>query len=172
MINNFHKKIRNQMSGGFTLVETVIYVVLFALLSLFLIYTLLVMLKSYTEVRVNDDILDAAHTSMERMSREIRGAINASTATSGLLILNTTDASSTAKTVQFDVASSTIRFTDNGTLSGNLTGAQAAVTSLIFRKITTTGGEAIRIEMSIKSLRSLSSKTILFTDTISERGSY
>lgn len=168
--------IKNKNSKGFTLVETLIYVLLFAILSIFLINTLLVMLRSYTEVRVNDDILDAAHTSMERMTREIRGSasstITSITSTSSSLLLNTTDASGTAITEQFDATSSALEFRYNGTVSGNLTGSHVSVTSLIFRGITTTAGYAIRIEMIIQSLRSPTNKSMLFTDTVALRGSY
>ena len=148
------KTIRNiieskQKASGFTLVETLIYVVLFAILSVFLLNTLLIMLRSYTEVRVNDDILDAAHVSMERMTREIRGSISIGTATSGTLLLNTTNSGGTAITEQFDVASSTLEFKYNGTTEGNLTGAHVLVTSLIFRGITGRFGRAYRNDDSI-----------------------
>jgi len=164
--------------SGFTLVEVILYTVLFAALSVVLINCLLIMLRAYTETRVNDDLLESAQVSLERMTREIRIAKSVDTTTSvfgsspGTLKINTTDASGTAKTEQFDVSSSALRFTDNGTVSGNITGAKVSVTSLVFRNITTTAGTAVRIEMTLQSLRSSSNKSITVYDTVAMRGSY
>ena len=170
-------KFRHAQSG-FTLVEVIIYAVLFAALSIVLINSLIVMLRAFNETRVNNDLMESAQTSIERMTREIRTADSIDTGVSvfasnpGTLKLNTTDASGTAKTVQFDRTSNAVRFTDNGTVSGNLTGAQVSVTSLIFRNITTTEGSAVRIEMTLQSLRSSANRSVTIYDTVALRGSY
>ncbi len=163
---------------GVTLIEIILYAAMFAALSVILIKCLLVMLRSYTETRVNDDLLEAAQVSIERVSREVRSAISVDPSSStfgtspGVLQINTTNTSGVAKTEKFDLSSGALRFTDNGTVSGNFTGAQVSVTSLIFRNITTPSGGAVRIEMTIQSLRKPSTKTISVYDTIVLRGSY
>ncbi len=173
-----HHAFLKNTSGGVTLVEVLLYSALLAVLSVALINCLLVMLRSYTETRVNDDLLESAQVSLERISREVRSGTGADTATSvfgtspGILKINTTDSGGTAKTEQFDVSSGALRFTDNGTLSGNITGAHVSVTSLIFRNITTTAGSAVRIELTLRSLRSSSNKSITVYDTIAFRGDY
>ena len=161
-----------KQEAAFTLMETLIYIALFAILSVFLINTLLLMFNSYTQVRVNNDLMDASHVSMERLTREIRGSISSDTTTAGVLKLNTTDASGNPETEQFDVAGSALELTVNSVLSGTLTGGHVSVTSLVFRTISTVSGSAVRIEMTIQSLRSQSNKSISITDTIALRGSY
>lgn len=180
-IKNFglHSKSVNKGTQGFTLVETLIYVSLFAVLSVFLINSLLIMMSSYTTVRANNDILDAAHNSYERLSREIRSAQSIDNIVSvfgvnpGILKLNTTDSSGSSITEQFNLNSGTgnLEFTNNGTLVGDLNGGHVEITSLIFRKITTAVGSAVKIEMTIQSGR-MPSLSMDFTDTIVLRGDY
>lgn len=164
--------------GGFTLIEAIIYTALVVSLSVLLISMLSVMYRVFSESRADRDLLTSSYTAMERMTREIRTASSVDTGTSvfgstpGTLKLNTTDSSGTSKTVQFALSSGAVAFTDNGTLSGNLTGTQVTVTSLIFRKITTTNGTAIRIEMILSANRSPSNKTITVYNTAALRGSY
>ncbi len=64
----------SRRSGGFSLIETIVYIALFVLISTVLVGTLFGLLRAYTDLRVNDDLLDSAHVSMERMMREIRDA--------------------------------------------------------------------------------------------------
>lgn len=171
---------RLQTQSGFTLLETLIYIALFALLSILLISSLVALLRSYTETRAQHDVLDSARISMERMTREIRGASSVDTAAStlgsspGVLKLNTTDASGTAKTVQFSVSSNVLKLLDSvdGT-TRDLTGSKVSITSLTFRNITTTAGSAVRVEMTIQEMRGGSSgRSFDFYDTVALRGSY
>lgn len=173
-VASFHGK-----NSGYSLVETVLYMALFVTLSTVLISSLFGMTRAYTQARVNNDLLDSAHVSMERMTREIRGATSLDTGVSvfatnpGILKLNTTDASLTPKTVQFAVASGVLELTDStdGTPTA-LTGSKISVDSLIFRNITTTEGSAVRIEMTLTSTRTPAHKTISLFDTVTLRGAY
>ncbi len=168
--------------SGFTLVETLIYMALFAMLSGLLISSLVAMLRSYTEMRAQNDILSSARVAMERMTREIREADSVDTTSStlgsspGILKLNTTTSGGSAKTVQFSKngTSGVIEILDSsdGT-ARSLTGTKVSVTSLIFRNITTTAGSAVRIEMTLQELRGGSSgRSFDFYDTVALRGSY
>lgn len=167
---------------GFTLVETLIYVALFGMLSVFLIYSLTTMLKSYTEMRARHDVLNSARVVLERITREVRGADSIDTASStlgsspGVLKLNTTDSGGTAKTVQFSKngTSGLIEILDSADGTARvLSGSKVSVSSLVFRNITTSSGEAVRVELTLQQLRGGSSgSSYSFYDTIALRGSY
>ncbi|MEI8130384.1 MAG: hypothetical protein WCG55_02670 [bacterium] len=152
---------------------------LFVTLSTVLISCLIGMTKSYRVMRSTNDLIDSAHVSMERMTREIRGATSIDLTTSvfgtdpGVLKLNTTDSLGVSKTVEFDMTGGALEMVDSsyGTPT-DLTGESVAVTSLIFRKITPAHGSAVKVEMTLHSLRSPIDRSISLTDTVELRGSY
>ena len=170
------------MKKGFTLVETLIYVALFGMLSIMLVSSLTAMLRSYTEMRARHDVLNSARVVLERVTREVRGADSVDVGSStlgtspGVLKLNTTDSGGTSKTVQFSKngTSGLIEILDSSDGTARvLSGTKATVTSLIFRKITTTSGEAVRVELVLTQARGGSSgSSFNFYDTIALRGSY
>ena len=172
MISKSHNR-----QKGFTLIESLIYLALFVLLSTVLIDSLLMMHKAYSETRINRDLLESASVSMERMTREVRGgtSLNVSAsmfaATSGVLAINTTDSGGASKTEQFALVSNAVQFTENGVVSGNLTGANVSVDSLTFRNITTIKGSAVKIEMSLHSLID-PTRIMSLSDTVAMRGAY
>jgi type II secretory pathway pseudopilin PulG len=173
------KKAQHRSSGGYSLVETVVYVGLFITLSTVLVGSLLGMFRAYTALRVNDDLLDSAHVSIERMSREIRNAVSIDTGgstlgtTGGVLKLNTLDSLGAPKTVEFSAASSALQMLDStdGT-PRTLTGSKVTISSLVFRNVTTSIGSAVRLEVTFRSERTPAHRTVSMTDTIVLRGSY
>ena len=163
---------------GFSLVEVILYMTLFVILSTVLIATLFGMTKSYKEARATNDLIDSASVSMERMTREIRDATSLDMTTSvfdtnpGVLKLNTTTLTGTPKTVQFDTGAGLEIIDSTETSPARLTGSHVSVNSLIFREITTTHGKAVRIEMTLHSLRSPTDRSVSYTDTVALRGAY
>lgn len=144
---------------GNTLIEMLVYISIFAVLSIAIVNVLVTMMKSFSEVQAYRDLAEATTVSLERITREIKGATSVDVANStfnsspGILQLNTTDSGGAAKTVKFDVSSNQLRLTENGTVTGNIVGGNMSVTSLIFRNITTSKGTAIRIEMTMQNTR-------------------
>lgn len=178
------RKQRNKLStpsieGGYSFVEIIVYMMLFVTLSTLLISCLIGMTKSYRVMRSTNDLIDSAHVSMERVTREIRGATSIDLTTSvfstnpGVLKLNTTDSLGASKTVEFDTAGGALEMIDSSYgAATNLTGESVAITSLVFRKITPAHGSAVKVEMTLHSLRSPIDRSISLTDTIELRGSY
>ena len=166
-----------QKNAGTSLVEALIYIALFAVFSIFFIQVLGVMTQSFSQTKSNNYLLDSGYNALERISREVRGASsvdagNSTLGTSlGVLALNTTDSGGAAKTVKFDVSGGVLRLTENGTVTGNLTGGTVTVSSLIFRKITTTVGTAVKIELTLRDNR-VATRTENFYDTVILRGGY
>ncbi len=174
-----HTGDKTHSEGGYSFVEIIVYMMLFITLSTVLISCLIGMTKSYRVMRSTNDLLDSAHVSMERVTREIRGATSIDLTTSvfatnpGVLKLNATDVSGAPKTVVFDTVSGALEMTDSSYgAATDLTGESVSVTSLIFRKIVSAHGSAVRVEMTLHSLRSPIDRSISLTDTVALRGSY
>ncbi len=165
---------RLKKESGFTLIESILYLSLFVLLSTVLIDSLIVMSKTYNDIRVSNDLLDSMSVPIERISREIRGAasINLSGSTFGVnpstLSLNV----GTSTTESFSLLSGAIRFVDTGGEINNLTSDKVSVDSLVFRNITTTLGHAVKIEITLHSTRFPNGRSVSVSDTIVMRQNY
>lgn len=167
----------NTHNKGFTLIEMIIYIVIFSLFSIFTINTLLTMTRTFTETRVNRDLIQSGNTALEKISREIRGAESISPTGSvfgssyGALALVVPDGAST-KTVQITGSSTGITYSENGGTSQSLLTQTVSVTSLVFRQITTPQGQAIRVEMTLRGTRGTLSRSAPFYTTVIMRGAY
>lgn len=164
-------------NSGFSIIEVIVYVSIFALLSGVVINSFSVVVGSFSETKTNRDLQESGSSSMERMAREIRqaSAVNVASVlgtSPGTLELATTDSVGAAAVVKFVFESNAINMYKNGVLSANLLGSSIIPTSLIFRKITTATGTAVKIEMILQDNRGKAHKTLKFYDTIILRGDY
>ena len=118
---------------GSSLLEIIVYLALFTVLSTVIVNSLLISMRLYKDARTNREFTEQGVLVMERLSRTIRSAdtINASSSTfdvsPGVLVL-----SNGTSTTVFDTDNSALRLTENGAVSGNLTGGRISVSSLIF----------------------------------------
>lgn len=144
---------------GNTLIEMLVYTLIFAVLSVAVVNVLVTMMKSFSQVQAYRDLAEASTVSLERITREIKGATSVDVANSifnsspGILQLNTTDSLGAAKTVKFDVSNNQLRLTENDIVTGNIVGGNISITSLIFRNVPTNKGNAIRIEITMQNTR-------------------
>ncbi len=163
---------------GYSLVEMLIYLAIFTIMSIAVINSFIVIMSSFTTTRTNRDLLESGSTAMERMSREIRQAISVDVANStlgtnsGLLQLNSTNNSGNVTVVKFNVLNGNLNLSQDGVLFDNLLGQNISTTNLIFRRIATTKGEAIKIELTLQDTKSKNLKTANFYNTIILRGGY
>jgi type II secretory pathway component PulJ len=163
---------------GYTIIEILVYLAIFTLVSVGTINSLVIIVKSFGEIRSNRAIIDSGSLAMERMTREIRNASSIDTANStlasnpGVLTLNTTDSSGTAKTVKFMTSNNVLVLYEDGSLSGNLLGQGIQVTNLVFTSITMTNGTAVKVAMTIQDTKSARLQSQDFYSTIILRGSY
>jgi hypothetical protein len=115
---------------------------------------------------------------MERISREIRQSksvdvVNSTLGSSpGVLQLNSTDSAGTSMIMKFSVLSGALNIYKDNVLIGNLLGQKVSVTSLIFRRVITTNGEAVKIELTLQITSGNVTRSENFYDTIILRGSY
>ncbi len=93
---------------GFSAIEMVIYVAILGMVSIFVVNTILIIIKSFNGFRASSDLNTNGEIAMERMVREIRLADDVDSAISvfdinpGHLILNTIDPNTElATTIEF-----------------------------------------------------------------------
>jgi type II secretory pathway pseudopilin PulG len=148
MFVNKLRKIKYNM--GFTLIETVVYVSLFTLISIGVLSSIGISSKIYRTARVNNLITQSGNTAMERITRSIRSASSISAnsvlgSALGVLELVNPDGS----IVKIYISNGAVVMNENGALSGNLTNQNLNVPSLFFYQITTPNGSAIKTELLI-----------------------
>lgn len=159
---------------GYTLLETVVYIAIFIVILVAVLDMLVTLSKSFARVRAYNEVRISGMNAMERMAREVRTAASRdSGSTADDLLLNTTDDTGTAKTVElyWDSAENNINIIDNGVSKGSLTGSSTEITSLVFRNASTTKGDVIKIEMTARS-KKITDVVAKFYDTIVMRGGY
>ena len=156
---------------GYSLVETIVYVALFVGLSALLIDSLIVMGKAYTESRASRDILVSAQTSVDRIMRDVRSANDVNVFLSyleespGILLLDETAPNGAASTERFSLENGQVMLSVDGASEVPLTDPHVVVDSLVFRHIGTGASEAVRVEMTLHSLRSLVGRSATIADT-------
>jgi len=168
-------KIFNKNKKGFGVMEVIIYLSLFTVISILVINSFIVILNSFSNMRTNTNLLDSGSMAMERISREVRSAksIDLTNSTfesnTGTMRLNDTDGTS-----YIDIGRNTnlLNLSKNGTLFGNLLAPNIIVTKFYLRYITTTKGSAIKIEMTLQDTKSKRNKTANFYNTVVLRGGY
>lgn len=163
---------------GHSLIEIIIYIAIFSALFVVVINSIVVVFRTYGTTRTNRDLQESGSIVMERLVREIHQAKNIDVTNSvlatspGVLQLNSTTQGGTVTVMRFVTSNGALNLYQDGTIIGNLLGQNVTVTSLIFRRITTTNGEAVKIEMTLRDNRSPSLKQANFYNTVILRGSY
>ena len=162
---------------GFTLVEMIIYIAFFAVLSVLAITSTIIVMRSFYSIRLTQNINQSATVGLERMSREIRNAYDIDTAQStfgvspGRLTLRTKDAGGVNTTIEFYVSGSQLFIKEGAVDMGSLMTKNAVLTNLVFRQIANPNSRAVKIEMTIRDTRGVLQKDANFYDTIILRGS-
>jgi type II secretory pathway pseudopilin PulG len=165
MIKN---KINLNKKNGYTLLETLFYISIFAILSIAVIDSLITMSRSFKETTTQAELMQGGDI-MEKISREIRQAqsITSITGSSDLKITNTDGSQS-----EFLLSNENVAFSENNVFVDNLNDSNIEVTSLIFTQVNTIQGEAVKISLSVESKDDLSNRTENFYDTVVLRGQY
>lgn len=163
---------------GYSLIEMIVYLAIFTSVSVLVINSFITVLGSFSATRTNRDLLESGAVVIERITREIRQAESIDTINSvfnsspGALQLNSIDSGGSQMTIKFSVTNGAINLYEGGTLVGNLLGQNITATSLVFRRITTTNGEGVKIELTLQDNISKNLQTANFYNTIILRGGY
>lgn len=163
---------------GASIIEILIYTAILVLLMSVVVSTLLAISRSYRTLSAAQQVESAAESSLDRMLREVRGArsidVSQSTfgASPGQLMLNKTNTDGSTTTVQFFLSSQSLHIKKAGVDMGPLNATSSKIANLIFRQITTTHSQAVKIELTIESGQGPSYRSKLFYGTAVLRGSY
>lgn len=157
---------------GFSLVEMIIYLSLMTIITLVIVQSIVIILRSNKQSFNNNVIENSAVSVLERVKRETRRAKNIDLINSNLAngdlqlnVLLDNGSTSTVKIIQSD---GKVNVYEGGVFSGPLTINGVNVTSLSFKQIQTEKSEAIRTTLVINS----GDKTGTFYSTEILRGSY
>ena len=164
--------------GGFSLVEVVLYASLFAVLSVLALNAILQMFHNFNSLRVSRDLNDSSVMIIEHLTRDMKSATNIDVfnstfdASPGRLTLATANASGTALTVEYFVASGVLRIKENGVDQGFLSAGRVRVDNLTFRRLLSGTTDAVKIELQLSATRAGITRTEYYYDTAVLRGSY
>lgn len=172
-----YKKINYRNKRGISIVETVIYLAIFTVMSILVINSFIIILSSVGVINTNHDLVSSAASSMDRMSLEIRQAksIDAINSSSSVLVLKGTDSSEGIKFIKEGNNLNIYKSTDGGTswtLVGDLLVENVSLDSILFTRITTLNSEGVKIQMTLEDTHSKTNKTKNFYNTVIVRGGY
>lgn len=164
-------------SGGYTLVEMVIYVGILSLISLVTIYTIFSFVSSYRNVTALRLAENSAIYSMERMSRDIMYATNVDSVNSVLGsnpgVLTITSVNNTySTTTKYYLDSGVLKVDINGSYVGPLNSRGTQITSLVFNTVSSGKSTAVKIDMTINATVANVTKEKNYHNTVILRGSY
>ena len=163
---------------GFTLIEVLLYVGLFTMLSVMSMGALFQTIKAFNDLRISRDINDSSVKIMERLTRDIKSATSVDIANStfgsspGRLTLSTVNASGTAMTVEYFVTGSSLHIKENGVDVGSLMSSKTLLDALVFYYINTGATVGIKTELHLSSSRGVVTDIDHFYDTCILRGTY
>ena len=174
--NNFklNFKIKKSSIRGYSIIEILVYLAIFTAISILVINLFITILSSFNTANVNRKLLESGQMSMERMTKEIRQAknIDISNSTNDSLQLNSTDVSGNNVVIKLANISGNLDLYKDGVLIGGLFSENVSLTKLIFRRITTIHGEAVKIEMTLLYSDGRNIKSENFYNTVILRGEY
>lgn len=169
---------RSHSSRGYTLVEMLVYVAILSFLMVVLIGSIVVIINSFTRVRVVRAVAEVGGGALERIVREIRQASAITTAGSafdsspGVLQLATTDSNGDDTAIVFALSGNDLTIQEGVNATSTLLGGPVYVSSLIFRQLSTTTASGVKIELSLADERLPGMSPITFYTTAVLRGSY
>jgi len=165
-------------NGGFTLIETLVYAGLVAILLLVIVQVSFAVATSHKRSRAYLDINSAALSAFGRFSRDIRRATAvdsiASTlgASSGKLVLQMKRDDGTNDVTTLYLSDEKVKTEENGTQLGDLTPSNMAVSNLTFRLFQVASTSAVRVEMTVAPQDATGVPALNFYGTYVLRGSY
>ncbi len=158
-------------NSGYAILETLFYISLFAIFSITVINSMIMMTKAFKETTIQAELSQGGNI-LERISREVRNAYGINAIAANSLKLDTTDEASTNKTMEFSLSGSDARLLEDDVFTGNLNTQNTSVADLSFTQITTANGLAVKMFLSVRSNRDLQNRIANFYDTVVLRGSY
>jgi type II secretory pathway component PulJ len=160
-----------EKKSGYSLVEMLIYVALVFLISTVVVQMLVNFSQTYRTLITLRNIEHAAIDSIERMTRDIRGA---TTVIEGSSVFGTNPGVLTLVKTVNSVSTTTRYYVDNGVMKldvnnvyfGPLTSSNTSVTNIVYRLLNNGTSKAIKIDMTIQGGTGPAMKTKTYHSTI------
>lgn len=146
----------NKHNKGFSIFETVVYIAMLTVLTVVVMSSLMGLFKSYSVIKVQQDIELSAIQIMDKLTRDIRETTGVVVGQSsfgvpqGALALNVTETSGT-DVYSYYSASSTLKVSKNGVYLGDLSQPGVLVNSFTLYQIVGTTTKAIRVELNLQA---------------------
>ena len=187
-----NKTIKQTKNAGYTIVEILVYIAIFAFVSIAVIDVVILATRTASNAGINHTLEENGYSAIEGISRMIRLADAIDVANSvfdsndGVLTLLYYDGTGAVTTKKIYVSNSyylnwltaphsdvrAVQVDENGTLLAPFTGRDVKIDSLVFKHIETANSEAVKIELTITARNSRTPRTEYFYDTIILRNTY
>jgi type II secretory pathway pseudopilin PulG len=152
---------------GFTLVEVLIYIFVFVLISGSSLGVLFSLSDLFTQYKIRQALLATGTSAMERMVLEIREADSVTSTAAGELTLT-----NNADTIFFQKNGSQLDLYKNGVLQGTLNTSTVEVISVSFHSYLLNQVELVRIQLVLRSIVGTQSEDWTINSGVILRGSY
>lgn len=156
---------------GASLLEMVIYIAVFALLSAAIIEALFSLSHAYARVSASWTLEAVAEITLEKIAREARGSQSLDASVPGRLALTQSDGE-TIRILDFTLSDGIIRMSEDGLDAGPISPVGARIIGATFTSLNTGNSSAVRIELSVESGEGASLKSETFYATAVLRDSY
>lgn len=145
--------IKNNRNSGFSLIEILVYISIFILVSTSAIGLLFSLSDLFTQYKLKQSLLDSGANMMERVLVEIREADNVvlaqseiATSTIGTLTLD-----KGLETIKFTKVGNNLEFIKNNLFEGNLNSTNVEILGATFYYYEQNGIEFIRLKLDLRS---------------------
>src|SRR3989344_8102781 len=152
---------------GYTLLETVIYVSILAVIAVLALGSILSVYQAYGKVKVERKLTGNADVALERMVREIRAA---TTTDAGVSVFGSNPGTLKIGNVKFSLSADTLNIDEGQGSAAPLTVSDVKVTRLIFYRETDSESEIIKIEIALEAGSGLFKKSRNFYGSAVMRG--
>lgn len=165
-------------SRGFSLIETIAYVGLFAVVMLISINMVLSVSKTFAMLRVSRDVNDTAVKIIERMTRDIHNStsvdyVNSTfSANPSRITLNVLSASGTPATEEYYVSGGKLQLRENGVDMGSLMPSSTNLDGFVLYSVQSGQVAGVKIEVTLRGTRGGATAVRSFYNTALVRGTY
>jgi len=171
------KNSKSKNTVGFTLPEVILYLFIFAVVSVLAVNLFITMAKSFSEVKANRLLSSAGSSVADRLSRDIRSAVEINIGSTlgsspGVLIIEVPDGLGDTDSYKYQITSGALHLYIDDVDQGALTPAGISITSLIYYGITTKASSAVRFTFTLQTINVSAGRSENFYGSAALRGGY
>ncbi|QQG42782.1 MAG: type II secretion system protein [Candidatus Giovannonibacteria bacterium] len=156
------------MPRGYTILETVVYIGILAVIAVLALGAILSVYQSFAKTQIERKLALSGDVALETMVKELRAA----TTTSPAGVFGASPGALQLGPKRFFISGSTLQVKDGAGSLENLTASDVTVSALIFYKTASTNSEIVKIEMALQAGSGIFSKTKNFYGSAVLRGNY